>query len=331
MPTSSVYLSGSSRPGAGAPRVRRAAQRDDARHVAGQHGAGQSGAAKRAAAQRVRQKATRVRRRSGDGGPKIVERTCVGCGHTGDATELLRVVHVPELTTGVTDAKTGPLPVMVDLGGKLNGGKRAGRGAWMHPERSCIARACARGFSKAFATHIQVTAEQVLAQIHFAAERRLAGLLLASSRSRQLVYGRDAVKEVLSETPLVIMATDAQAVAKDGDLQRAGLQGKVVCWSTKGQLGHWLGRSEVGVVAITDASIADVMRRTIALTGLTQNSPPLAPESGTLEAPETINVSAEENAHQELKGTAGLMSSADLSSAGTSDGAGRDEELSEVR
>ncbi len=321
MPTSFVHLSGSSRPGLRTPRVRSADERGDARR----------GVAGRGAAQRVRQKATRAQRRSGDGAPKIVERTCVGCGHTGDATELLRVVHVPELTAAATGAKTAALPVMVDLGGKLDGGKRPGRGAWMHPQRSCIERACARGFSKAFATRIQVSAGEVIAQICFAAERRLVGLFLASARSRQLVYGRDAVKEVLSETPLIILATDAQAVAKDGDLQRAGLDGKVVCWSTKAQLGHWLGRSEVGVVAITDASIADVMRRTIALTGLTQHSPPLALESGTLEAPETINVSAEKNAHQELKGTAGLMSSADLSSAGTSDGAGRDEELSEVR
>ena len=74
--------------------------------------------------------------------------------------------------------------------------------------------------SKAFACHIQVTASDLVAQIVLTAERRLVGLLLASLRSRRVVYGRDAVKEVLGETPLVIMATDAQAVATDGEPSR---------------------------------------------------------------------------------------------------------------
>lgn len=251
VPTSSVYLSGSPKPGARIPEARSAGKRDQSRALKARSGG---------AAQRVRQKATRERRRSNEGGRKAVERTCVGCGGTGSAAELLRVVVAQ---VGETAEASTAATLVVDLGGKL-----AGRGAWVHPVPSCIERACSRGFAKALAVAVRTTAGEMFEQIRGAAERRMAGLVLASARSRQLVYGRDAVKEVLGQAPLVILALDAQAVAKDGDLQRAGLAGKVVMWSTKAQLGHWLGRSEVGVVAITERSIAEVMRKTIALASL---------------------------------------------------------------
>jgi predicted RNA-binding protein YlxR (DUF448 family) len=256
VPMSFVNLSGSSKPGARAPRVRSTGKRDDGRALKARRGG---------AAQRVRQKATRERRRFSDGGRKVVERTCVGCSGTGSAEELLRVVVAPSVHGEISSAEQTPsgVTLVVDLGNKL-----PGRGAWVHPQPACIERACSRGFAKAFASAVRTTATELFEQLRGAAERRLAGLLLASFRSRQAVYGRDAVKEVLGQAPLVIMALDAQAVAKDGDLQRAGLAGKVVLWSTKAQLGHWLGRSEVGVVAITERSIAEVMRKTIALASL---------------------------------------------------------------
>lgn len=315
MPISFVHLSGSSRPAIGAS-TRRASTRDGARRRVTPGGG---------AAQRVRQKTSRSKRRFGDGASKVVERTCVGCNTTGDASELLRVVYTPE----VVEIDPTAAPVLVDLGGKLNGGRHAGRGAWVHSRRACIERACSKGFSRAFSAHVRVSADALTAQINEAATRRLAGLLMASFRSRQLVYGRDAVKEVLSEAPLVILAKDAQSVAKDGDLQRAGAQGKVVFWSTKEQLGQWLGRPEVGVVALTDGAIADVVRRTIALSELSRE----ADQSRVVEeaqASQELGADAVADG-QELKGTAGLMSSAELSSAGTNDGAGLDEELSEVR
>lgn len=335
VPTSLVHLSGSSNPGARAPKAQSAGKRDDARSLKARSGG---------AAQRVRQKASRERRRSNDGGRKVAERTCVGCAGTGTSSDLLRVVLAPvglaetsgnpgASTTESSGAGANATTVVVDLGGKL-----PGRGAWIHPQLTCIERACSRGFAKAFGGPVKTTSTDVTEQIRNAAERRLAGLLLASFRSRQLVYGRDAVKEILGQAPLVIMALDAQAVAKDGDLQRAGLQGKIVLWSTKAQLGHWLGRSEVGVVAITEPSIADVMRKTIALASLA--SAPrgaVAAGSGRLVGPAADGDAAHDDTVDDGAGSASQLESdagagANASESGASESSAvRVEELSEVR
>jgi uncharacterized protein len=321
VPTTSVYLSGSSKPGARAPRAQSAGKRGDTRALKPRSGG---------AAQRVRQKATRARRRSSDGGRKVTERTCVGCNGTGSALDLLRVVVIPTLsgeTSGTEQAPSGVL-VAVDLGGKLTG-----RGAWVHPQPTCIERACSRGFAKAFSAAVRTTSVELFEQIRGAAERRLAGLLLASARSRKLVYGREAVKEILAHAPLVILACDAQAVAKDGDLQRAGFEGKIVLWSTKAQLGLWLGRSEVGVVAITERSIADVMRKTIALASLASTPRGAgAAGSGRIVGP-AADFAADEGADgaaPRLESDAAAGPSASESGASEST-AVRDEELSEVR
>lgn len=321
-----VHLSGLPSPGADSTRVS-AGRRGDVRPLKAQSGG---------AAQRVRQKATRERRRSEGGSKRTIERTCVGCGSTGSAEELLRVVLSP--LPPESEAGEVLTPILIDLVGKL-----PGRGAWIHPQPTCIKRACVRGFARAFGQAVEVTPEAVVAQLRGAAERRLAGLLLAAARSRQLVYGRDAVKEVLDKSPLVIMAKDAQAVAKDGDLQRAGLAGKVVWWSDKAQLGHWLGRSEVGVVAITEPSIADVMRRTIALSEL---SVAVRSGSGKADAGAEFSESAGFGQSAELGEGAEFGESVGLSgdsvglggdsaeldeNAELGSSAERDEELSEVR
>lgn len=313
MPTSYVNLSGSSSPGARSTRVHSAGKRGDTRTLKAGGGA----------AQRVRQKTARTRR-SSDGTRKVAERTCVGCNQTGSAPELLRVVLDPTAgeSSGLETSAKGSARVLIDLGGKL-----PGRGAWVHPQPQCIERACNRGFSKAFETLVRTTAAELGEQIRSAAERRLAGLLLASFRSRQLVYGRDAVKEVLDDAPLVIMARDAQAVAKDGDLQRAGFDGKVVWWSTKAQLGHWLGRSEVGVVAITEPSIAEAMRRAIALVSLAPG--PVGPERAGEEQSSDVDAGVED--------ASGVANASELGAAVLDggavpgDGAVRDDEVSEVR
>lgn len=296
MPMSFVHQFGSPGPDATSPRAQSSGGRDGSRLVrqAATDGRPKKDGRSGGAAQRVRQKARRPKQRNPEGSPRVVERTCIGCGGTGNAAELLRLVLAPTFAAGPGAARkaapaanlsseanpsseadtavpgeslgteSATFPILVDLSGKL-----PGRGAWVHPQPACLERACPRGLSKAFETSIRITARELSAQVALAAERRLVGLLLAASRSRHLVFGRDAVKEVLEKAPLVLLATDAQAVAKDAELQRAGVAGKVVCWSTKENLGHWLGRSEVGVVAILEASIAEVMRRTIALAGLT--------------------------------------------------------------
>ena len=62
-------------------------------------------------------------------------RFCVGCGvrvARSRAHELVRLVLVP--------ADDGAVTVVADLGGGA-----VGRGAWVHPTRSCLERATERG------------------------------------------------------------------------------------------------------------------------------------------------------------------------------------------
>ncbi|HHY62034.1 MAG: YlxR family protein [Bacillota bacterium] len=58
---------------------------------------------------------------------KVPQRTCVGCGAVRDKRDLVRVVRTPEGQ------------VLLDPSGK-----RAGRGAYLCPNRDCLAKA-ARG------------------------------------------------------------------------------------------------------------------------------------------------------------------------------------------
>ena len=207
-------------------------------------------------------------------------RTCVGCGAKSGPDELLRTVALSD-PAHESDA----VQVAFDLTGK-----ETGRGAWVHARMSCLQRACARGFARSFKAPVAATVEELVQQLNLTATRRLNGLLLAASRARHLVCGRDAVKEVLPVAALIVMATDARSVAKDSALQRAGLEGKIVCWSTKAELGHLLGRAEVGVFAITEHSLAEAMRRGIALSCLGRDSATPSPSLTVASAKELSEV-----------------------------------------
>lgn len=138
----------------------------------------------------------------------------------------------------------------------------------MHARPKCVQNACARGFSRAFKQALVLDVEVFYGRLRDVAERQLEGLVLAAWRSRRLVYGGDAVKEALPQATLGVLATDARAVAKETFVQEAAQNGKMLVWSSKFQLGKWLGRSEVGVMAVMDSAIAQAMRRAIALSTL---------------------------------------------------------------
>ncbi len=70
----------------------------------------------------------------------IPERTCVGCGEKLPATALVRL-------------RVGPAGVEVDRE------RRGGRGAWLHAQDACLARAVKRkGFERAFRKAVPVDA-----------------------------------------------------------------------------------------------------------------------------------------------------------------------------
>lgn len=221
-----------------------------------------------AARQRVRQKkAKRLKRDAADPIKRVPIRTCVGCGTTDHAEELLRVGFAP--------ADVDPAPsarLIIDVHSKRSAlGHGDGRGAWVHARPACIKAACTRGFSRAFKQDLQLPARDFYRRLKEVSERQLEGLVLAAWRSRRLVYGGDAVKEALPTAALAILATDARSVAKETYVQEAASRGKMSLWSTKVQLGKWLGRSEVGVLAVMDGAIAVAMKRAIALSTLAES------------------------------------------------------------
>lgn len=185
-----------------------------------------------------------------------VRRTCTGCGGEAARDELIRCV----LLESQDDT---PAQVIVDLRGTLEG-----RGAWVHPRRACFEQAVRRGLARSFRQRVQASAEALLEQLQLQATRRVQGLLLSARARGGLVFGLDKVKQHAGRAALVLVGEDARALTKDRMVQQWAQSGKVTLWSTKQEYGHLLGRGEVGILAVLDATIATAITRMISLTRL---------------------------------------------------------------
>ncbi len=177
--------------------------------------------------------------REPNGGRKARERTCVGCGRTVDARELVRLVVAED-------------EVAFDLAGGA-----FGRGAHLHATPECLAKA-PRGLSRAYKREMKVTAGRLGAALVAACDRRIQGLLLAARRSGGLTLGTDDAMTALRRgAPLAVVATDAGAsLGGRLEMEDAVRQGRAFAWKTKGELGALFGRDEVAVLAVTDARFA---------------------------------------------------------------------------
>lgn len=81
---------------------------------------------------------------------KIPQRQCVGCGTMRSKRELLRIVRTPE---GAVEFDTS------------QAGKKPGRGAYLCPDRECLAKAVKRkGLERALQHPISAEVWQVLDQ-----------------------------------------------------------------------------------------------------------------------------------------------------------------------
>jgi predicted RNA-binding protein YlxR (DUF448 family) len=183
------------------------------------------------------------------------ERSCVGCGGKAKQSGLLRWVHDPQLG------------LAVDTRGV------AGRGAWTHAELKCLNRAVQGGFGKAFKAPVSTSLAAVCELLQRAATRRLQGLLQAARGRHALVLGRDAVRELLRQSPervaLALLAEDSGSLVREEFVVRLGASGKLVCWGAKHVYGQWLNRGEVAILAITELGLAKQMAHTSALLRLT--------------------------------------------------------------
>ncbi len=182
------------------------------------------------------------------------ERTCVGCGQVDTLDALIRVVlhEIPNPSAGafmnavVVDAKGG----------------QSGRGARVHPQPACVARACKGGFSKAFRRQVQADVSELCEAIRAALTHRVQGLLVAARGARLIEVGADAACEALrAGAPLAVVARDAASVVTREPLARAIAEGRAVVWEDKAALGRACGRQDVAVVAVCDGRIAAEIRR----------------------------------------------------------------------
>ncbi len=170
-------------------------------------------------------------------------RMCAGCGSRTERDELVRLVVGP----------SAPF-VAVDLGRRLGG-----RGVSVHPKKACIRSAALRGgLARALRGVAQVEPETVERMVVQQFERRALGLLSSAQRARSLAVGADAVRSALKANrgDLLIRAKDSRG--RGDELARAAtaLGCATVTWGTKASVGDAFGRSELGVILVTDRGIA---------------------------------------------------------------------------
>jgi ribosomal protein L7Ae-like RNA K-turn-binding protein len=114
---------------------------------------------------------------------------------------------------------------------------------------------------------VKTSALELWAMLRAAAERRVGALLSAAWRARKLATGSTQARVALeaARAELLIVATDARAVAQLPWVEQAVAQGRALAWGTKDLLGSCARRSETGVVAVLDRGFADALRAAIAM------------------------------------------------------------------
>jgi predicted RNA-binding protein YlxR (DUF448 family) len=188
-------------------------------------------------------------------------RTCVGCQEAVVRTEqdsMLRVVLGPRLSPqapGSSERGGGKYGVAVDVAASA-----FGRGAHVHAKRSCLAKACRGGFSRAFRCEVVADAKVLECDLETSLDRRIEGLLLGARRAGLLAFGEDAREAVQNGAPLVIVATDAGGSAGRA-VAHAVTEGRAMAWRTKVALGALFARSEVALVAVRHEAVANEIRR----------------------------------------------------------------------
>jgi len=174
---------------------------------------------------------------------KPSRRMCAGCGSRAERDELVRLVVGP----------TAPF-VAVDLRRRLGG-----RGVSVHPKRACIRSASLRGgLARALRGVAQVEPESVERMLVEQFEQRALGLLSSAQRTRSLALGTDAVRAALkaNKGDLLIRARDSRGRGEELARAATALGCATATWGTKASLGDAFGRSELGVLLVTDRGIA---------------------------------------------------------------------------
>jgi uncharacterized protein len=181
------------------------------------------------------------------------ERTCAGCRKQAAPEQLLRVVRGPDGQI-VPDLAQGAF----------------GRGAWVHADARCLARAAPRGLAASFRAPVATSAGELHALLLAAADQRIWGLIGLARRAGKLALGTTAVEQALKNqaAELLLVATDARAATASAWLEPEVRRGRAAAYGTKAELGAALGREEVGAVAVLDPGLARLLSAALAVRAL---------------------------------------------------------------
>jgi len=177
-------------------------------------------------------------------------RTCVGCGAKDAPTALVRLV----LNQGLDEGSEAS--VIVDATNSS-----FGRGAHVHPRKTCVQMACKNGLSRAFKANVKASADDLAKEIASALDRRIEGLVVAARGAKALVIGSDkALASLRNGAPLAIVACDAESIAQKNEVVEAIAEGRAIAWRDKNGLGAIVDRKDVAIFAIENSGIARAIR-----------------------------------------------------------------------
>lgn len=174
------------------------------------------------------------------------QRSCLGCRQVFDRALLVRFARSPE---GI---------VLVDYRDKL-----PGRGAYTCMRAECLRQAVnRRQFERAFKVPCQpLSADDLMRELAGALREHLNALLGMARKSSQVISGGNLVLTALDhpeKLAAIILAEDVSAGVAE-KIERKAAARRVAClrFSTKTDLGQFLGRSERSVTALAKGRLAE--------------------------------------------------------------------------
>ncbi len=175
------------------------------------------------------------------------ERTCIGCRRIFKKNEVVRIV-------------AGPAGVVIDYREKL-----PGRAAYVCPTRQCIEKALTRdAISQALRLKIgQTELETVIGMIASRVREKAQSLLSMAAKAGKLATGFSAVQDALEKgrAELILYASDVSEGTKQKVKQQGAASLRQASVFTKDELGTFVSREQVGVIAVEDKGLADAVWR----------------------------------------------------------------------
>jgi predicted RNA-binding protein YlxR (DUF448 family) len=152
-----------------------------------------------------------------------------------------------------------PLQIEPDLERRL-----AGRGASIHPRRSCIVAAVKRGaFRRAWIGAMMTTVDELVARISQAYRRRIEKLLILAKRKDVVVLAVEGIRQSihLRQVELLVVAEEAANGVSSGGERNVPLGSRLMVYGTEASLGRLFGCGATAIVALVDRAIAQELTR----------------------------------------------------------------------